>query len=74
VGRAARGLVDKETDGVSVVLVVLSSLIGAVIGLFGILVAQRERRRGSRWWAWVVPGTFGAVLIVLGLLRLAWVL
>ena len=73
-GRAARGLVDKETDGVSVVLVVLSSLIGAVIGLFGILVAQRERRRGSRWWAWVVPGTFGVVLIVLGLLRLAWVL
>jgi hypothetical protein len=40
VGRAARGLVDKETDGVSVVLVVvLSSLIGAVIGVFGILVA-----------------------------------
>jgi threonine/homoserine/homoserine lactone efflux protein len=74
VGRAARGLVDKETDGVSVVLVVLSSLIGAVIGVFGILVAQRERRRGSRWWAWVVPGTFGVVLIVLGLLRLAWVL
>ena len=74
-GRAARGLVDKETDGVSVVLVeVLSSLIGAVIGVFGILVAQRERRRGSRWWAWVVPGTFGVVLIVLGLLRLAWVL
>jgi hypothetical protein len=73
--RATQGLVDKERGGVSVVLVVvLSSLISAVIGVFGILVAQREHRRGSRWWAWVVPGTFGALLIVLGLVRLVWVL
>ncbi len=57
-----------------VLVVILSSLISAVIGVFGILVAQRERRRGSAWWAWVVPGTFGLLLIVLGLLRLLWVL
>ena len=57
-----------------VLVVILSSLISAVIGVFGILVAHRERRRGSAWWAWVVPGTFGLLLIVLGLLRLLWVL
>jgi hypothetical protein len=57
-----------------VLVVVLSSLLSAVIGVFGILVAQRERRRGSAWWAWVIPGTFGALLIVLGLLRLVWAL
>ena len=55
------------------VLVVLSSVISAVIGVFGILVAQQERRKGSAWWAWVVPGTFGVLLIVVGLVRLVWV-
>ena len=55
-----------------VLVVVLSSAISAVIGVFGLLVAQRERRRGSAWWAWVVPGTFGVLLLVLGLLRLVW--
>jgi hypothetical protein len=35
---------------VSVVLVVvLSSVISAVIGVFGLLVAQQERRKGSAW-------------------------
>ena len=56
-----------------VLVVVLSSVISAVIGVFGILVAQQERRKGSAWWAWVVPGTFGALLIVVGLVRLVWV-
>ena len=59
----------------SMVLVVeLSSVIGAVIGVFGLLVAERERRKGSAWWAWVVPGTFGVLLIVVGLVRLVWVI
>jgi len=49
------------------------SVISAVIGVFGLLVAQRERRKGSAWWAWVVPGTFGVLLIVVGLVRLVWV-
>jgi uncharacterized membrane protein len=62
-------------DGVSVVLVVaLSSVISAVIGVFGLLVAERERRKGSAWWAWVLPGTFGVLLIVVGLVRLVWVI
>ncbi len=56
-----------------VLVVVLSSVISAVIGVFGLLVAQQERRKGSAWGAWVVPGTFGVLLIVVGLVRLVWV-
>ena len=52
----------------AVQVLVLSSLMGAVVGIFGILVAVRERRKGSRWW--VLPGAFGALLIVLSLVRL----
>jgi integral membrane sensor domain MASE1 len=62
-------------DSVSVVLVVvLSSVISAVIGVFGLLVAERERRKGSAWWAWVLPGAFGLLLISVGLVRLVWVI
>ena len=57
-----------------VLVVVLSSVISAVIGVFGLLVAQRERRRGSAWWAWLLPGAFGVLLLVVGLLRLVWVI
>jgi uncharacterized membrane protein len=53
-----------------VLVVVFSSAIIAAIGVFGLLVAQRERRRGSAWWAWVLPGIFGVLLLVVGLLRL----
>jgi uncharacterized membrane protein len=56
-----------------VLVVVFSSAIIAAIGVFRLLVAQRERRRGSAWWAWVLPGTFGVLLLVVGLLRLVWV-
>ncbi len=56
-----------------VLVVVFSSAITTAIGVFGLLVAQRERRRGSAWWAWVLPGTFGVLLLVVGLLRLVWV-
>jgi hypothetical protein len=57
-----------------VLVVELSSVIGAVIGVFRLLVAERERRKGSAWWVWVVPGTFGVLLIVVGLVRLIWVI
>ncbi len=52
---------------------ILSSVISAVIGVFGLLVAERERSRGSAWWVWVLPGAFGILLIVIGLVRLVWV-
>ena len=52
----------------TVQVLVLSSLTGAVVGIFGILVAVRERRRSSRWW--LLPGAFGVLLIVLSLVRL----
>lgn len=52
----------------TVQVLVLSSLTGTVVGIFGILVAVRERRRSSRWW--LLPGAFGVLLIVLSLVRL----
>ena len=61
-------------------LVVLSSVISAVIGVFGLLVAERERRKGSAWGAWVLPQTFGVLPLVgvlplaVGLVNLVWVL
>lgn len=55
-------------------VVVLSSVISAVIGVFGLLVAERDRSRGSVWWAWVLPGAFGVLLIVVGLVRLVWLI
>ena len=57
-----------------VLVVVLSSVISAVIGVFGLLVSERDRRKGSVCWAWVLPGTFGLLLIVVGLVRLVWVI
>ena len=52
----------------TVQVLVLSSLTGTVVGIFGILVTVRERRRSSRWW--LLPGAFGVLLIVLSLVRL----
>jgi hypothetical protein len=49
-------------------------VISAVIGVFGLVVSERERRKGSAWWAWALPGTFGVLLIVVGLVRLVWVI
>ena len=46
-----------------VLVVVLSSVISAVIGVFGLLVSERERRKGSALWAWVLPGTFAVLLL-----------
>ena len=53
----------------AVQVVMITSLAGgAVVAVFGILVAVRERRRNSGWW--LLPGAFGVLLIVLSLLRL----
>jgi len=46
-----------------------------VVGAFGLLVAVREFKSGAAWWAWVVPGAFGMLLLVMSLLKfvgVAW--
>ena len=53
--------------------ILFSAVVGLMIGVFGLMVAVREWRHGSAWWAWVLPGTFGVLLIVIGLLKLVGV-
>ena len=54
------------------VLAFLTTAICLIIGVFSVLIAARERRRGSAAWAWIVPGIGGTVLLVLCLLRAWW--
>ena len=54
----------------TVQVLTLSSLTGAVVGALCILVAVRERKRGSGWGLWVIPGAFGALLCVISIVRL----
>ncbi len=56
----------------SVVQAVLlfSAVVGVVVSTFGLLVAVREWKSSAPWWAYVVPGTFGALLLVMSLLKL----
>ncbi len=53
-------------------LAILTTAACLVIGVFSVLIAVRERRRGSATWAWVVPGVGGAVLLVACLWRAWW--
>ena len=50
-------------------VLLFSAVVGLAIGAFGLLVAAREWRNRSAWWAWVVPGVFGAVLLVMSVLK-----
>ncbi len=54
------------------VLALLTTAACLVIGVFSVLIAARERRRGSPAWAWIVPGVGGIVLLVACLLRAWW--
>ena len=54
-------------------VLLFSSAVGILIGAFGLLVAVRERKSGSAWWAWAVPGTFGVLLLVSSVLKLVGV-
>jgi hypothetical protein len=56
---------------VSVIQEVLlfSGAVGLVVGVFGLLVAVRERKSERSWWAWVAPGTFGVLLLAMSLLK-----
>ena len=51
-------------------LLVLWSVASAAVGVLAIVVAVRERRRGSRWW--LLPGICGVLLIASSVLRLVW--
>ncbi len=51
-------------------LLLLWSVVSATVGVLAILVAVRERRRGSKWWR--LPAIFGVLLIVNSVLRLVW--
>jgi uncharacterized membrane protein HdeD (DUF308 family) len=51
-------------------LLLLWSALSAIVGVLAILVAVRERTRGSRWW--MLPGIFGLLLVANSILRLVW--
>ena len=51
-------------------LLLLWSALSAVVGILAILIAVRERRRGSSWW--MLPGIFGLLLVANSILRLVW--
>jgi len=51
-------------------VLLFSAVVGLVVGAFGLLVAGREWRKESRWWAWLVPGGFGAVLLLMSAFKL----
>ena len=51
-------------------LLLLWSAVSAIVGVLAILVATRERRKGSRWW--MLPGIFGVLLIANSIFRLVW--
>jgi cytochrome b561 len=43
---------------------------GVFLGVFTLLVAERERKRGASRWSWMLLGAFGIVLLCLSFLRL----
>ena len=49
-------------------LLLLWSALSAVVGVLAILIAVRERRRGSSWR--MLPGIFGLLLVANSILRL----
>jgi hypothetical protein len=59
--------------GVSVTtqeVLLFSAVVDLVVGAFGVLVAVRERKsEAGGSWVWVVPGAFGVLLLVMGLLK-----
>lgn len=52
---------------------ILVSGLWLLIGILSLMIARRERRRGSPTWAWVLPGLAGVVIILWGLIRVWWV-
>jgi len=53
----------------SSMLVLVYAAVGVVLGVFTLLIAERERKRGASRWSWMMLGAFGIVLLCLSLLR-----
>ena len=51
-------------------LLLLWSALSAIVGVLAILLAVRERTRGSSWW--MLLGIFGLLLVANSILRLVW--
>jgi hypothetical protein len=51
-------------------LVLVYAALGVVLGVFTLVVAERERKRGASRWSWMMLGAFGILLLSFGLLRL----
>jgi uncharacterized membrane protein HdeD (DUF308 family) len=51
-------------------LLLLWTVVSAAVGILAILVATRERRKGTRWW--MLPAIFGVLLIANSIFRLVW--
>lgn len=43
---------------------------GVFLGVFTLLVAERERKRGASRWSWMRLGAFGIVLLSFGIMWL----
>ena len=48
-------------------LLLLWSALGVFLGVFTIIVAERERKRGASRWSWMMTWAFGIVLLSVGL-------
>jgi hypothetical protein len=45
-------------------------VLSTVVDILAILIAVRERRRGSSWW--MLPRIFGLLLVANSILGLVW--
>jgi hypothetical protein len=44
--------------------------LGVFLGVFTLVVAERERKRGASRWSWMMLGAFGIVLLSFGIMWL----
>ena len=44
--------------------------LGVFLGVFTLVVAERERKRGASRWSWMMLGAFGIVLVCFGIMWL----
>jgi hypothetical protein len=49
-------------------LVLGYAALGVFLGVFTLVVAERERKRGASRWSWMLTGAFGIVLLSFGIM------